>query len=120
MLYTALCHACGSKHSYIRSIAERHDTPECCGAKTEKVIDAPMISAMAYAGTHRGFVAHRNDGTPVVLDSGTDIKKHMRTENLLSYTEGAAEAGHQRKNIERKHDEGRRQAVIEAYQKLAA
>jgi hypothetical protein len=119
MLYTARCDRCGTRHPYVRSVAERHDTPECCGAPTTKVIDAPMIGAMCFAGTHKGFVAHRNDGTPVHLDSGTDYKRYMQSENKLSYTEGVAEAEHQRKNIEEKHDEGRRQAVIEAYRELA-
>lgn len=46
MIYQSLCLKCGAYHEYIRSVAQRHDTPECCGAKTDKrLFTAPMMAA---------------------------------------------------------------------------
>ena len=42
-VYEAKCHECGTVHSYYQTVDNRHETPECCGAKTEKVIlNAPV------------------------------------------------------------------------------
>lgn len=119
MLYSSVCDQCGTSHSYVRSVAERHETPECCGVATRKTIDAPMVSAMAFAGTHKGMVAYANDGTPVQLDSGSDVKRYMRENDKVSEAEGASEAAYRRQEAEKKLAHDRRQAVESAYQELA-
>lgn len=46
MIYEAVCMKCGSYHEYIRPVAQMHDTPDCCGQKTEKrLLSAPMMRA---------------------------------------------------------------------------
>lgn len=119
MLYSSICDACGTSHSYVRSVAERNQTPVCCGAPTRKTIDAPMVSAMAFAGTHKGTVAYANDGTPVHLDSGTEVKRYMRDNDKVSESEGVSEAALQRRSLEQKLASDRRQAVESAYRELA-
>jgi hypothetical protein len=43
MIYQAVCMKCGAYHEYIRTVANMHDTPECCNQKTEKrLLSAPM------------------------------------------------------------------------------
>lgn len=37
-LYEAMCHKCNKVHSYYAKISDRHDTPVCCGSKSDKVI----------------------------------------------------------------------------------
>lgn len=45
-VYEAVCLKCGGYHEYIRPVAQCRDTPECCGAKTDKrLLSAPMMRA---------------------------------------------------------------------------
>lgn len=37
-IYEARCNRCNAVHEYYQTAANCHDTPECCGEKTEKVI----------------------------------------------------------------------------------
>ena len=37
-IYESICRKCGKTHEYIRTASQYLDTPECCGAKTQKVI----------------------------------------------------------------------------------
>jgi len=89
-LYTSSCSGCGERHSYVRSVAERALTPECCGRPTDKVIDMPQIGAMAFAGA-KGFVAHATE-TPQWLETGTDVKRYMKQHGLVPTHEAAQEA----------------------------
>ena len=46
MIYESACLKCGAYHTYIRKVADYLDTPECCGAKTDKrLFTAPMMRA---------------------------------------------------------------------------
>lgn len=41
--YQSVCMTCGKYHEYIRTVAEMRNTPECCGAQTDKrLLTAPM------------------------------------------------------------------------------
>lgn len=45
-VYEAVCLKCGAYHEYIRPVANCHDTPDCCGVKTDKrLLSAPMMRA---------------------------------------------------------------------------
>lgn len=45
-IYQAVCLSCGKYHEYIRPAAACRDTPECCGASTDKrILSAPMMRA---------------------------------------------------------------------------
>ena len=41
--YESVCLKCGAEHEYIRTMAYCHDTPECCGVRTDKrILSAPL------------------------------------------------------------------------------
>jgi hypothetical protein len=69
-VYEARCNECGKIHEYIRRAANYLDTPECCGARTQKVIlSAPM-----------GFVSHIEYTSPI--DGRPITTKHARLDDL--------------------------------------
>jgi len=44
-LYESSCAKCGTYHTYVRTVANCLDTPECCGVKTDKrIFSAPMAT----------------------------------------------------------------------------
>lgn len=95
-LYTALCHECGSSHSYFKRIADRLDTPECCGVKTEKQLDTPMVS---YVGEHKvGHMAYDSKGEGTWISDSTQRNAWMKANNKIDASEGRQEAEHQRKS----------------------
>jgi predicted nucleic acid-binding Zn ribbon protein len=118
--YVANCSTCGTDYDYVRSIANRNDTPECCGAPTVKSLTAPAISAMAFTG-HKGF--HMPDGKQggkgTWIESGQDYKKYLRENNKIPTSEAASEAKLQKKNAEAADNKKRREAVIKAVNTLA-
>lgn len=89
-LYTSRCSECGQMRSYVRTVAERNNTPLCHDKPTEKVLDMPMIGAMAFTG-HKGFLAQASD-TPTWIESGTDLKRYMKKHDLVPTHEAAQEA----------------------------
>lgn len=41
--YESVCLKCGKYHTYIARMSDSHNTPECCGVKTDKrILTAPM------------------------------------------------------------------------------
>lgn len=42
-LYDSVCLICKKQHEYFRSIAERDQTPACCGTLTKKVLSAASV-----------------------------------------------------------------------------
>lgn len=43
-IYSHQCNECGSEYSVFAKVAERDDVaPDCCGVKTHRVLDAPMV-----------------------------------------------------------------------------
>lgn len=43
-IYSHQCNECGSEHSVFAKVADRDDVaPDCCGVKTHRVLDAPMV-----------------------------------------------------------------------------
>lgn len=115
--YTAHCQACGAEYDYIRSIANRNDTPICCDVPTVKGLTAPAISAMTFSG-HKGF--HMPDGKHggkgTWIESGQDYKKYLRENNKIPSSEAAAESRIQKKHAEAADSKKRREAVIKAVQ----
>jgi hypothetical protein len=41
--YQSFCLTCGAEHEYIATVKACHDTPVCCGQKTEKRIFSPPM-----------------------------------------------------------------------------
>ena len=119
MIYESICPTCGTEHEYIRSVAERNDTPVCCGAKTIKIIaTAPSVGAMSW-GIEKSF--HMPDGKHggqgTLITSGSEYKEYMKKNNLVSADEGAQEANIQKKRRAKEEKRRRKQAVIDAVKK---
>jgi predicted nucleic acid-binding Zn ribbon protein len=108
--YTGKCEVCGELHTYIRKVADRNDTPECCGAKTTKVLDTPEISAMAWTG-HKGMVMYDKDAKPVHIEDGAAYHRYLRDNNKIPESEGRREAEIQKANREAKQKEQLRKDV---------
>lgn len=98
--YVARCSKCDTVQDFVRKVNDRDDTPICCDAPTARQLVAPQISAMTFTG-HKGF--HTTDGA--WIESGQDLHRYMKKNDLLSGSEGESEAKHQRANIEREKDQ---------------
>lgn len=111
--YISQCGTCDKPYEYIRKIADRHDTPECCGAATTMGLKTPAISAMCFTG-HKGF--HMPDGKQngkgTWIETGQDYKKYMSANKLMPSAEAAVEAKIQKQNMTAADDEKRRDAVV--------
>jgi len=117
--YVAHCSNCGAEHDYIRSIANRNDTPICCGVPTVKGLTTPAISAMTFTG-HKGFhMPDGKNGKGTWIESGQDYKRYLRENNKIPASEAEAEARIQRKHAEAADNKKRREAVIKAVEKLS-
>lgn len=56
-VYECMCAKCGTVQDYVRPVSQYMDTPECCGAKTRKVIlTAPIgiVDIPAYVSPTTG------------------------------------------------------------------
>lgn len=111
-LYTSHCGECGQFHSYVRTVAERNSTPECCGKPSEKRLDTPMIGAMSFGG-HKGFVADATD-TPTWIESGSAMKRYMKENDLVPTGEASQEARIRREAREVEVDKKLDQAIEKA------
>ena len=112
--YSSKCNACGSKYEYIRTISTRNDTPVCCEASTEKTLDTPMVSAMAFTG-HKGFFlpTAENNGRGTWIESGSQYNKYIRENNLMVGDEAKQEQ--ERKSTQRAETvKKERRATVEA------
>jgi len=89
--YSSKCLECGEAHTYIRKIADREDTPVCCGVATTKTLDAPQIGAMSWTGWN-GFEATGREGDKTYIESGAGLKKWMDKNNYVPASEGNQEA----------------------------
>ena len=89
-IYHSLCHKCGTYHEYVAKVADYLNSPDCCGEKTEKQIDCPMIGAMTFSGW-KGFNNVAAPGTPWV-ESGSEYKKWLKDNNKIPMSEGQQEA----------------------------
>lgn len=118
--YVSKCNSCGTEHEFVRKIADRDRTPECCGVSTVRGLVAPQISAMAFTG-HKGF--HMPDGEAggrgTWIEDGHAYKRYLKEKKKLPASEGAAEAERARKNAKAADDKKRREAVVEAFKKLS-
>ena len=111
-VYESQCKKCQKVHEYISSIAERQNTPKCCGAKTVKIMVAPQISAMVFTGW-KGFHMQdgANNGKGTYIESGNDLHRYLKKNNQISASEGVAEAKLQRKNKDEAVKKKRRKDV---------
>jgi hypothetical protein len=109
--YVAECATCGEQQDFIRKVADRDDTPLHCGTAMNRLGSwavAPQVGAMSWTG-HQGLMVNGK-----WAESGTDYKRIMKQDRLLSGSEGAREAEIQAKNKEERISKVRRQAVADA------
>jgi hypothetical protein len=100
--------------TYFQTIANRADTPVCCEMQMSKMLDTPMVGAMAFTG-HQGFVADGN-----WIEDGASYKKFMDKNKYIPASEGHREAEIQRENHAKRDDKKLEAAVVEAVAKQQA
>lgn len=116
-IYTSKCSVCNKSQDYFRKIDDRADTPECCGKKTAKSLDTPMVSAMIWTGWKGVHMPDgKNGGQGTWIEDGAQYKKYIKQNNYLVGDEGQQEASIQRRNIEARQDKKLEQDVIKAVQ----
>lgn len=113
-VYTSHCKTCDNHIEYVRTISNRNDTPECCGTSSNKVLDTPMVSAMAFSG-HKGFMlpTAENAGAGTWIESGADFKRYIRENNIIVGDECKQEQTYQRERRIVREREQRRSQVTE-------
>lgn len=118
-LYTAQCHVCGEKQTYMKRVDDRYDTPDCCGVQTTKAIDLVEVGAMVFT-EHKGF--HMPDGKHggkgTFIGSGQEYKKYLKDNNKMPSHEAHAEAERQRKYKTEAADKKRREDVIKVVKRM--
>lgn len=75
-LYEYLCHKCGTAHTAYRSIEARHDSPQCCGAQTEKQISAHMVNADIQP--YKAVAVDKHNGRCPVINSRKQHKAFLK------------------------------------------
>lgn len=108
-IYSGICNKCGKKQDYYRTISLRNETPQCCGDPIIRVIEAPMVGSMSFAGVHKSVNING-----IQFDSGSDIKKYMKDNNFIPADEATSEAKYQRKEKEKADAANLKQSVLQA------
>lgn len=114
-IYDAYCHKCKRTETYVRSVANCLDTPECCGEKMAKVI---LSAPMGYV--HNIAYTSPIDGRPITT-------KQQRADDLArsgsrpweGLDQEKKEAARKKAYQEQKEDAKIEKVVSEAYYSLA-
>jgi hypothetical protein len=111
MVYTAGCPACEHVQTYMRSMAERNNTPDCdeCGTKTEKRPDHVMVGAIGIAD-HASFVSPI-DGRRYY--GKTQMNEHNKKHGVLPQSELKGEASYQKAEQTKKDRAARKKQIGE-------
>lgn len=84
--YTAKCYKCDEVYDYVRSVDDRFNTPECCGAPTKKVIlTAPLGYIMGK------FEAFKSPVDGSVISSAHALREHNARNGVVSMADGYSE-----------------------------
>lgn len=114
-IYEAHCDKCGKYQDYYQTVAECHNTPECCGAKTQKVIlSAPMgiVDIPAYVSPVSGkLINSRKQRVEDLKESGSRPWEGLEQEQK--------EADRQKAYREAEADKKLTKAVETAYAQLS-
>lgn len=115
-VYESQCTQCGRVQDYFQTVANRGDTPVCCGEKTQKVIlNAPMgyVENIAYTSPI--------DGRPITTKQARidDLARNncRPWEGMEQETKVAQQRVKQEEKIA---DQKIEQAVVSAYQSLSS
>jgi hypothetical protein len=116
MIYEAQCKKCKKVHEFMATVAERNNTPMCCGKQTERVIlTPPEVGAMNWG---REKSVTMPDGT--FIETGSEYKKYLKDHNKVPVSEGIPHAERVRKRKKKELKEKLHKTVIESYEKLKA
>lgn len=111
--YTARCAKCGTHIDFYRPIADRDNTPVCCGSLTQRVLAAPMVPAMGLADHYAITCA---DGRTYY--GKHEYERYLNANGLLPASELKGEAEYQKAEIEKKRRASVREDVIKAAQSV--
>ena len=75
-LYDARCSTCGTTHEFFARVADRHDTPVCCGAPAALVISPPMIQSDIEP--YRAVAVDVATGKPPVIGSRAEHREYLK------------------------------------------
>jgi hypothetical protein len=79
MKYDSKCQTCGTVHEYVRNIADRNDTPICCGEPTQREITLSMLAS----STAAEWQAYKCPHSGEVIKSAKDRKEVMAKHSLV-------------------------------------
>lgn len=91
--YSCRCNQCGRRDTFISKVDDRNNTPTCCDAPTERLLDTPMVGAQTWTG-HKAV--QMTDGT--WIESGASYEKYLKQNNKIPASEGQREAEIQQAN----------------------
>lgn len=107
MIYEAVCMRCGKYHEYIRHVADCQDTPECCGAKTEKrILSAPMARMDI-----QPWDAYESPATGKLITSYAQRREDMKASGCRDYEGRASEERHAKQ--QKRYDEERAEKALD-------
>jgi hypothetical protein len=113
-IYESVCRVCGLKHDYYQRAATCHDTPKCCGVKTEKVIlTAPygVVDIPAYQSPiDNRWINSRAQRKEDLARSGCRPWEGLEQEKKV--------ADEYNKDVEKKEDAKLEEAVVAAWHQL--
>lgn len=95
--YTSHCKHCDTYIDYYRPIADRGDTPVCCGEKSERTLASPMIPRMGLADHYQIVTSSGH----VCYGSG-DYKKYCEKNGVVPLSDIKGEAEYQKAEGEKK------------------
>lgn len=105
--YASKCQKCGQEHEFVTRVANRDDTPVCCGEKTTRVLATPMIAATLFTG-HQAFLMEdgKNGGKGTWIETSQDYHRYLKENRKIPASEGKREA--EIKADQRKKEEDRK------------
>lgn len=105
--YASKCQKCGQEHEFVTRVANRDDTPVCCGEKTTRVLATPMIAATLFTG-HQAFLMEdgKNGGKGTWIETSQDYHRYLKENRKIPVSEGKREA--EIKADQRKKEEDRK------------
>lgn len=113
-MYEAKCAKCAKVETYVRTVANYLDTPECCGAKMDKVIlHAPMgiVDIPAYVSPVSGQVINSRS-------SRHEDLKRAGCRPWEGIEQERKESDRQKAYVEQAEDKKIESAAIEAWKSL--
>lgn len=109
-IYEAICLHCGKYHEYIRPVDQCLETPECCGAKTDKRILTKPMAAMDM----QPWEAFESPATGKIITSKKERAADMRASGCRDWEGMESEKQHAQrlKQYQEEEDDKKLDAVV--------